>query len=114
MSHADFVAAYARGEIRIEIDPQGAARHLSARLLLPFVMMPVLGVGVALALVGWIFSGFAVIALGIIVPQLIKRSAPHFLLTQALGDAAVYEDATRSGVLRVTPVIGDGQAPRQK
>ena len=104
MSHAEFVAAYARGEVRIEIDPRGAARHLSARLLLPFVMMPVLGIGVALALVGWIFSGFAIIALGIIAPQLIKRSAPHFLLTQALQDAAVYEDVTRSGVLRAAPV----------
>jgi len=104
MTHSEFVAAYARGEIKIEVDPRGAARHLSARLLLPFVMMPVLGIGVALALVGWIFSGFAIIALGIIVPQLIKRSAPHFLLTQALENAAVYEEVTRTGVLRVAPV----------
>jgi len=104
MNHTEFVAAYARGEIRIEIDPRGAARHLSGRLLLPFVTMPVLGIGIALALVGWIFSGFAIIALGIIAPQLIKRSAPHFLLTQALESAAVYEEVTQSGVLRVTPV----------
>jgi len=103
MNHSEFVAAYARGEIKVEVDPRGAARHLSARLLLPFVMMPVLGIGVALALVGWVFSGFAIIALGIIAPQLIKRSAPHFLLTQALENAAVYEEVTRSGVLRVTP-----------
>ena len=114
MTHAEFVADYARGEVRVEIDPKGAARHLSARLLLPFVTMPVLGIGVALALVGWIFSGFGIIALGIIAPQVIKRSAPHFLLTQALEDAAVYEDVTRSGVLHVTPVSGDAQTPRQK
>jgi len=107
MTHGEFVAAYAAGEIRVEIDPRAAARHLSARLLLPFVMMPVLGIGVALALIGWIFSGFAIIAFGIIAPQLLKRSAPHFLLTQALEDAGVYEDVTRSGVLRVTPAGGD-------
>jgi hypothetical protein len=104
MTHAEFVAAYAHGEVKVEVDPRGAARHLSARLLLPFVMMPVLGIGVALALVGWVFSGFAIIALGIIAPQLIKRSAPHFLLTQALGNAAVYEEVTRSGLVRVTLV----------
>jgi len=114
MTHAEFVAAYASGEIRIEIDPRGATRHLSARLLLPFVMMPVVGIGIALALVGWIFSGFAIIALGIIAPQVIKRSAPHFLLTQALEDGDVYEDATRSGVLRILPVAGAGRNPRQK
>ena len=111
MTHAEFVAAYAHGEIKVEVDPQGAVRHLSARLLLPFVMMPVVGIGVALALLGWVFSGFATIALGIIAPQLIKRSAPHFLLTQALENAAVYEEVTRSGVLRITPVdlvMGNG------
>jgi hypothetical protein len=108
VTHREFVAAYARGEIRIEIDPKGAARHLSARLLLPFVMMPVVGIGIALALIGWFFLGFAIIALGIIVPQLIKGSAPHFLLTQALEDAAVYEDVTRTGLLRLTPVTRDG------
>jgi hypothetical protein len=104
MTHGEFVAAYARGELRVEIEPRSAARHLSSRLLLPFVMMPVLGIGIALALVGWIFSGLTIIALGIVVPHLIKRSAPHFLLTQALDDAAVYDDLARSGVLRVTPV----------
>jgi len=52
VTHGEFVAAYARGELKIEIEPRSAARHLSARLLLPFVMMPVLGIGVALALIG--------------------------------------------------------------
>ena len=104
MTHAEFVAAYARGEIKVEVDPRGAARHLSARLLLPFVMMPVLGIGVALALAGWIVSGFAIISLGIIAPQLIKRSASHFLLTHALENAAIYEEVTRSGVLRITQI----------
>jgi hypothetical protein len=102
MTHAEFVAAYRRGEIRVEFDPRGAARFLSARLLLPFVMMPILGIGVAVALVGWFFTGFAIIALGIVVPQLIKRSAPHFLFQQALQDPAVYDELTRTDVLRTT------------
>ena len=102
MTHPEFVAAYARGEIKVAIDPQAAGRFLSARLLLPFVMMPVLGAGVALALIGWIYSGLAVIALGVIVPRLIKRSAPQFLLQDALKNAAVYEDLTRQNILKVT------------
>jgi hypothetical protein len=102
MTHAQFVAAFQRGEIKVEFDPRGAARFLSARLLLPFVMMPILGIGVAIALVGWFFTGLAIILLGIVVPQLIKRSAPHFLLQQALHDPAVFEDLTAANVLRVT------------
>lgn len=108
MTHGEFVAAYTSGRIKVEIDPKAAARDLSARLLLPLVMMPVLGAGVGLALIGWIYTGLAVIAVGVIAPRLIKRSAPHFILTQSLQDAAFYEEVTRGGLLRVTSVMGDG------
>ena len=110
MTHSEFTAAHARGEIKVEIDPKAAARYLSARLLLPFVMMPVLGAGVALALTGWTFTGLAVIAAGIIAPQLIKRGAPRFILTQALQELEFYGEVTRSGLLRTTPVKSDGEA----
>jgi len=104
MTHGEFVAAYHRGELKVEFDPRGAARFLSARLLLPFVMMPILGIGVAIALVGWFFTGLTIIALGILAPQLIKRSAPHFLLQQALHDPAVYEELTEARVMHAYPV----------
>ena len=99
LTHAEFVAAYARGEVTVNFDPKAAAKFLSARLLLPLFMMPVLGSGVALALVGWVWSGLAVVAVGIIVPRLIKRGAPHFLLQQSLSDANLYQELLRSGVM---------------
>lgn len=102
MTHEQFVAAYRRGEVKVEIDPKAAARFVSARLLLPFVALPVLGMGVALALVGWIYTGLAIIAAGFVVPRLIKRSAPHFILAQALQDAAFYDEVTKSGLLKAT------------
>ena len=46
---------------------------LAGLLLLPFVIMPVLGVGIALALTGWLVAGLAVIALGIVAPRLSHR-----------------------------------------
>jgi len=104
MTHAEFVTAYSEGRIKVNIDPAAAAKYLSARLLLPLFMMPVLGAGVGLALIGWIWTGLAVIALGIIVPRLIKRSAPHFVLTQALQDGKIYGEVTQSGILQITPV----------
>lgn len=102
MSHAAFRDAYAAGRVRLEIDPALAARFVSARLLLPLFMLPVLGIGVGLALMGWIITGLATIAAGMIVPRLIKRAAPHFILTQALADDSFYQDAVSEGVLRVT------------
>ena len=85
----------------MQFDARGAARLLSARLLLPLMTLPVLGLGVGLALMGWVWSGLSIIALGIIVPRLIKRSAPHFLLTQVLHDPQLYDEACQSGVMRI-------------
>jgi len=107
VSHEEFVAAYGRGEAKVEIDPKQAARTLSARLVLPFLVMPVLGIGVALALIGWVYTGLAVIAVGVVAPRLIKRTAPHFLLQQTLQDEAVYSEVTQTGLLRVTSVASD-------
>jgi hypothetical protein len=101
MSHDEFIAAYRDGSVIINFDPKAAAKFLSGRLLLPLFMMPVLGIGVALALTGWVWTGLLVIALGIIVPRLIKRGAPRFLIQQALTDESVYQDLLRAGIMQV-------------
>ena len=107
MSHEEFVSAYRAGSLRVNVDRRAAARFVSARLWLPLVMLPVLGVGVALALTGWLVTGLLLIALGTLAPMLIKRSAPHFVITQALEDRAMYEDAVRQGVLQITAKAPD-------
>jgi hypothetical protein len=101
VTHAEFVQAYRSRSIHIDIDRAAAARYLSARLLLPLVMLPVLGIGVALALSGWLWTGFATIAAATIAPIAIKRSAPHFVITQALADEKFYEDVVDTGLLAV-------------
>jgi len=102
MTHDEFLRAYQAGNVKVDIDPADAARYLSARLLLPLVMLPILGVGVALALTGWIWTGLAIIAVGILAPRLIKRSAPRFLLTQAIQDERVYREVTQSNILQIS------------
>ena len=103
MTHTEFTAAYAAGRIKVAVDPAAAAKYLSARLMLPFFVMPVLGAGVALALLGWIWSGIALIAAGFLAPRLIKRSAPHFVLTRAVQNAEIYREVTQAGILHITP-----------
>ncbi|OGA50006.1 MAG: hypothetical protein A3F74_16260 [Betaproteobacteria bacterium RIFCSPLOWO2_12_FULL_62_58] len=104
MTHAEFRDAFNAGKISVQVDPAAAAKYLSARLLLPFVTLPVLGVGVALALSGWIWTGLAVIAVGIVMPRLVKRSATHFVLTRALEDEQIYREVTQSNILRISAV----------
>ncbi len=101
MTHTEFVAAYREKRITVQFDPALAGKFLSARLLLPLFMLPVLGAGVALALLGHVWIGFTGIALGIVAPRLLKRSAPHFLLTQALEDETVFNDLVRAGIVNV-------------
>ncbi len=101
MTHAEFVAAYREKRITVQLDPLLAGKFLSARLLLPLFMLPVLGAGVALALLGYVWAGLAVIALAIVAPRLLKRSAPYFLLTQALEDETVFNDLVRAGIVNV-------------
>ena len=108
VTHPEFVQAFHDGAVRVDFDPARSGRYLSARMLLPLFMLPVLGAGVALALLGHVWIGLAVIAFGIIAPRLIKRSAPRFLLMQVLEDETVFNELLRTGVLRVTD---NGGAP---
>ena len=101
MTHAEFVIAYREGRTTVEFDPALAGKFLSARLLLPLMLLPLLGAGVGLALMGWLWTGLSVIAAGMVIPRLIKRSAPHFLLTQMLNDETLYADAQRAGIMRL-------------
>jgi hypothetical protein len=114
MTHAEFTECYRTGSIRVDIDRKAAARFMSARLLLPLVMLPVLGLGTALALSGWLWSGFGIIGAATLVPMLIKRSAPHFVMTQSLEDAKFYEDAVAAKIFEVTSTADRGQTPSEK
>jgi hypothetical protein len=93
LSHEQFMAAWREGEIRIHVDPAAAATLVSARLLLPYVGMAIIGLGIALVLWQWLWTGLAVGAFGILGPRLIKRSAAGFLLERIPDDPALYEAA---------------------
>lgn len=101
MTHREFRDAYRRGALRVQVDRVKAEKLVSARLLLPLVALPVLGAGVALALVGHWVAGVAVFLVGFGGPRLIRRSAPHFVLTQSLENEQWFRDAVASGALRL-------------
>lgn len=101
MTHAEFVAAWREGRIAVAIDSAAAAAFLSARLLLPFVAIAIIGGGIALVLCGWIWTGIAVGAAGIVVPRLIKRGARRFLLNQIATDADLYAAGVAAGIIGI-------------
>ena len=102
MTHAEFVAAYREGDITVTIERGAAGKFMDRRLLLPLVRLPVLGLGVALALVGWVWTGFLVFGIALLMPIVVKRTAPNFVMTQALQDEKFYKDALAAGVIELT------------
>ena len=100
MTHAEFVAAYREGRLKVQVDREAAARHVSARLMLPIVLLPLLGIAVALALVGHYVIGGLVFAAALGLRFAVRRTAPGFVLQRALADEPFYADAVASRLLK--------------
>ena len=101
MTHEEFVAAYRTGRVRVHIDREAAARFVAGRAMLPLVLLPILGLGVALAMVGYVWSGVAVFLVALLIRFLVKRSSEGFLLWRALRDAEFYRQVLAARVLRI-------------
>jgi hypothetical protein len=104
MTHAEFVAAYAAGSIRVRVDRKRAAQHVSRRLMLPLVLLPFFGIAVALALTGRIVPGAALFLLVIAFRFVVRSGSQGFVLWRAMQDAAFYREALDSGLIALEPV----------
>jgi len=101
MTHPEFVAAYHAGSIRVTIDREAAARFVAGRAMLPLVMLPLLGLGVALALVGHVVAGTAVFLAAVLLRIVVRRSSNGFLLSRALRDPDFFREVVAAQVLRI-------------
>jgi hypothetical protein len=66
-------------------------------------MLPILGLGVALALVGYVIAGVGVFIAALVLRFLVKRSSDGFLLWRALRDAEFYKQVLAAQVLKIEP-----------
>jgi hypothetical protein len=101
VTHSEFAAAYREGRVRVQVDREPAARLVSSRLLLPFVLLPVLGVAVALALVGHYLIGAGIFLAALGLRLAVRRSAAGFVVQRALADERFYAEALDSGLLNI-------------
>jgi len=99
MSHEEFVAGYAAGSLRVRVDRERAAKLVSARLLLPFVLLPVLGLAVALVLTGYLVAGIGLFLATLALRHFIRASGQGFVLSRALQDRVFYDEAVAAGIL---------------
>jgi hypothetical protein len=101
MTHTEFVAAYHAGRAKVVIDRDAAKRYVAGRGLLPFLLLPVLGISVAIALIGHFIIGAIVFVLALGLRYLVRASAQGFVLQRALHDERFYLDAVAARVLRI-------------
>jgi predicted membrane-bound spermidine synthase len=101
MTHAEFVAAYQAGRVRITVDRNAAARFVAGRAMLPLVLLPILGLGVALALVGYFVTGAAIFVAALLLRFIVKKSSHGFLVWRALQDAEFYRQVLAAQVLKI-------------
>jgi len=69
--------------------------------MLPLVMLPVLGLGVALALVGYLVAGVIVFLAALLLRAVVRRSSNGFLLWRALRDEDFYRQVVAAQVLTI-------------
>jgi hypothetical protein len=101
VTHREFAAAYREGRVRVRVDRQGAARLMSSRLLLPFLLLPVMGIAVALALAGRYLVGAGIFLAALGLRFAVRRSAAGFVVRRALDDERFYVEALGSGLLSI-------------
>ena len=97
----EFRAGLAAGRFRVVVDPKLARRYVSQRLLLIVILMPLIGLGIALALLGARWTGALLVAAGVVLHRAVMWQAPHILLHMASRNPKVYEHATQHGLMEV-------------
>ena len=100
MTHAQFVAAIRNGTLTVDIDPKAATRFVAARMWLPWFLLPLFGLAVALALTGRFFFGAMALASALLLRALVAKSAASFVLQRAIADPAFFAAACEANLLR--------------
>ena len=101
MTHAQFVAAYEAGRIRVSVNRDAASRFVARHAILPLVLLPMLGLGVALALVGYIVVGTLIFLGALLLRFIVRRSSGGFIVWRALQNAEFYRQVTAAKVLSI-------------
>jgi hypothetical protein len=106
--HEEFRSGISAGRFRVVVDPKLARRYVAQRLMLMVVLLPVIGVGIALVLTGSTWLGAFLVFAGVALNRVLMWQAPKILLQMAARDASVYEAVTQQGVMEVRRAAADG------
>ena len=101
LSHEEFRQGLPLGRYHVIVNPTLAPKYVQHRLWIKMLVLPVLGIGVALGISGYLWAGLALVIIGMIVPRVIRKKAPELLLHLALRDKDIYREAIDYEILEV-------------
>lgn len=101
VSFDEFRRGLPAGVYRVVVNPERAQKYVQYRLWIKILMLPVIGIGVALSFSGYSWAGLPLVAFGIFFPRMIKKKAPEILLHLALRDQKIYREAIEYEILEV-------------
>jgi hypothetical protein len=99
--YTEFRAGLPVGRFRVIVNPERAQKYVKHRLFVIGIALPLLGIGAALALSGYVWAGLPMVVLGALLPRVVKAHAPKILLHLAQQDAKTYQEAIDFEILEV-------------
>jgi hypothetical protein len=99
--HEEFRRGAPVGRYQLIVNPEKAQKYVRHRLFVVGISLPLLGIGAALAISGYLWAGLPMVLVGFVLPRVIKAHAPKILLHLAINDEKTYFEAMEYEILEV-------------
>ncbi|MES2957001.1 MAG: hypothetical protein V4792_02380 [Pseudomonadota bacterium] len=97
----EFRRGLPHGHFRIIVNPSLAVPFVAYRTHATQLALAIIGPGIAVALVGYPWTGGLLVAAGLLLRRSVKSQAPRILLHLSTRVPSIYEQATEHGVMEV-------------
>ena len=101
VSHQEFCAGLPAGRFHLIVNPVKAQKYIKHRLFIVGIALPIIGLGTALSWSGYTWAGLPLIAIGFLLPRVVKAHAPKILLFLAQRELRTYRDALEFEIMEI-------------
>ena len=99
--YEEFMTGLPVGRYRLIVNPERSYKYVRHRMFLNGISIPLLGTGVALALVGYMWPGVIICLFAWGLRRFVKSQAPKILLHLVQQDAKVYYESLEFEIMEV-------------
>ena len=101
VTHQEFCAGLPAGRFHLIVNPEKAQKYIKHRLFIVGIALPVIGLGTALSWSGYTWAGLPLIAIGFLLPRVVKAHGPKILLFLAQRELRTYRDALDFEIMEI-------------